>query len=220
MTVQAINSLIFHIPAIALTLSPPSLNENETRITEHMDFGLKTHDDKQMAILAELDAATQTPDMTLDNWIATVTGDAVEVSMMYNKYDKMSDRKQIKEYDTTWEDTGRSKNSSGGKNIKDFTLSSAGGQRCKILRAPNYTDHSADVTIDKFSVVVGNEFDTPQGEGGDRKTEVIPFKEFVENIQRYCPDLNIKGATLLRERDTHLLTVPQSGVLPAREGMF
>ena len=65
-------------------------------------------------------------------------------------------RRKIKEYTVSWDDTGRSKLSSGGRNISDFTLS-ANEKRCKILRADRFDDFTADVPIDQFFSVTGNE---------------------------------------------------------------
>ena len=54
----------------------------------------------------------------------------------------------------------------------------------------------------------------------ERETTVRSFKEYVENIERYCPDLRVKGGSLIKKRDTHLLVSPQTCVLPAPPGKY
>src|SRR5438552_18127692 len=61
-----------------------------------------------------------------------------------------------------WEDTARYKNSCWGPNISDLTLSLSNGaskdvQMLPIIHAPNFTDKTSDISIDKFSLSVGNE---------------------------------------------------------------
>ena len=55
-----------------------------------------------------------------------------------------------------WEDTSRFKGSSVGNNISDMTLQ-VEGQRMPLIRKPNFSDLTADQSLDNFSVVVGNE---------------------------------------------------------------
>lgn len=67
--------------------------------------------------------------------------------------------------DLTWEDTGRYKGSCVGPNISDMTIQVAhedagGGGRITcmpVIRYPNFSDKTADVTIDDVVVRVGNE---------------------------------------------------------------
>ncbi len=73
-------------------------------------------------------------------------------------------------YDVTWEDTGRFKDSCVGPNISDMTIQVQGrhprtGKRrltcMPVIRTPNFADISADVPLDSFSLLVGNEKGQP-----------------------------------------------------------
>jgi hypothetical protein len=62
--------------------------------------------------------------------------------------------------DLTWEDTGRFKGSAVGPNISDMTIqvADAGRVTCMpVIRHPNFSDKTADISIDDIKLRVGNE---------------------------------------------------------------
>jgi len=62
--------------------------------------------------------------------------------------------------DLTWEDAGRDKGSCVGPNISDMTIQVKDGQHVAcmpVIRYPNFSDKTADVSIDDLFVRVGNE---------------------------------------------------------------
>ena len=119
----------------------------------------------------------------------------------------------------TWEDTGRYKGSSVGPNISDMSLQvqsrSSESDSLKltllpVLRHPNFSDKTADIPLEKFFLLVGNE-----GEGPLRK---ISLREYLANPKEYMsvPDSwTLDGdATLLAQRDSHALVSAQACFLP------
>ncbi len=118
----------------------------------------------------------------------------------------------------TWEDTGRYKNSSVGPNISDMTIqvqqrNPETGQYnlslMPVIRKPNFSDETADIDLDKFFVLVGNE------KGDD--LERVSLKELLGDLRSYLhePD-SWKGRrnSLLAPRDSHVLTSAQAAFLP------
>ncbi len=118
----------------------------------------------------------------------------------------------------TWEDTGRYKGSSVGSNISDMTIQvqakdPASGQLrmflMPVIRFPNFEDKSGDVSLDRFSLLVGNE------EGNSLRR--VSLREFLGNIREFLHDpRSWKGNTksLLAPRDTHALVSAQAAFLP------
>lgn len=118
----------------------------------------------------------------------------------------------------TWEDTGRYKGSSVGPNISDMTLQVQSRDPdsdqlaltlLPVLRAPNFSDKTADLSLDKFFLLVGNE------DGAALKK--VSMREYLGNPTQYMsfPD-SWKGEkkSLLAERDTHALVSAQACFLP------
>ncbi len=118
----------------------------------------------------------------------------------------------------TWEDTGRYKGSCVGPNISDMTIQV---QQCDprtgqynltcmpVIRHPNFSDESADVSPDKFFLLVGNE------KGKDLRK--VSLREFLEAPGKYLHDpKSWKGGakSLLAKRDTHVLVSAQACFLP------
>ncbi|MCC6621893.1 MAG: hypothetical protein IT385_11595 [Deltaproteobacteria bacterium] len=117
----------------------------------------------------------------------------------------------------TWEDTGRYKGSSVGPNISDMTIQvqdkGVNGQDrlylMPVIRFPNFDDKSADVPLDRFHLLVGNE-------RGDELRKVT-LEDFLGNIREYLHDpRSWKGErqSLLAPRDTHALVSAQAAFLP------
>lgn len=120
--------------------------------------------------------------------------------------------------DITWEDTGRYDNSSVGPNISDMTIQvehrdPRSGQSqlhlMPVIRYPNFSDHTADVSLQNFSVLTGNE------KGQD--VESTPLVDVLENLRAYLsrPDSWAgQRNSLLAERDSHILVSAQAAFLP------
>ncbi|MCW6036903.1 hypothetical protein K4A83_11605 [Spirulina subsalsa FACHB-351] len=122
----------------------------------------------------------------------------------------------------TWEDTGRYHNSAVGPNISDMTIQIQ--QRnprtnqyslhlMPVIRHPNFTDLSADVPLDRFFVLVGNE------KGKDLQR--VSLRDLLGNLRNYLHDPNSwagRETSLLADRDTHVLVSAQACFLPIPQG--
>jgi hypothetical protein len=120
--------------------------------------------------------------------------------------------------DLTWEDTGRYKNSSVGPNISDMTIQvqrrdpRTGDYELScmpVIRYANFADRTADVPLDKFYILVGNE----KGKGLKR----VSLKEYLGNFRSYLSEpYSWKGrrTSLLAPRDSHALVSAQACFLP------
>lgn len=118
----------------------------------------------------------------------------------------------------TWEDTGRYKGSSVGPNISDMSLQVQSRDPntdqlsltlLPVLRAPNFSDETADVPLEKFSLLVGNE----DGESLHR----VSLRDYLNQPQRYMSfpeSWKAEKTSLLAERDTHALVSAQACFLP------
>jgi hypothetical protein len=118
----------------------------------------------------------------------------------------------------TWEDTGRYYGSTVGPNISDVTIQVGYQQPGRedfeltlmpVIRYPNFSDLSADISPDDFYLLVGNE----QGEELHR----VSLTEYLRDFRRYLssPDSWAGGGTsLLAERDSHVLVSAQAAFLP------
>lgn len=122
----------------------------------------------------------------------------------------------------TWEDTGRYHNSSVGPNISDMTLqvqlrdpnSDKYSLHClPVIRHPNFSDKTADLQLDKFFLLVGNE--------AGQEPKKITLREYLGDLRAHLshPD-SWEGAnsSLLAERDSHVLVSAQACFLPIPKG--
>jgi hypothetical protein len=124
--------------------------------------------------------------------------------------------------DVTWEDTGRDYGSSVGPNISDVTLQMREplddtGTRFRshllpVLRAPNFSDKTADIAAEKLWVRVGN-----QSNGADLVT--VPLTEVLSHLREYVsdPDSVLGSGDFLAPRDTHMLVSAQHVFVPIAE---
>jgi hypothetical protein len=123
----------------------------------------------------------------------------------------------------TWEDTGRYYNSSVGPNISDVTIQiqhqDANTRHSTltlmpVIRFPNFSDKTADIAIDKFYLLVGNE----DGEGLHKVT----LEEYLGNFRKYLSEPGSwsgRENSLLASRDSHVLASAQAAFLPVpKEG--
>ncbi|MEM9538668.1 MAG: hypothetical protein AAGA60_04055 [Cyanobacteria bacterium P01_E01_bin.42] len=122
----------------------------------------------------------------------------------------------------TWEDTARYQNSAVGPNISDMTIQVQTQTPntdeyqlylMPVIRHPNFTDKSADVSIDRFFLLTGNE--------KGASLQKVSLQEFLGNFRRYLHDPNSWAGSensLLAERDTHVLVSAQACFLPIPQG--
>ncbi|MEL7512281.1 MAG: hypothetical protein AAGM27_09055 [Cyanobacteria bacterium J06554_3] len=123
--------------------------------------------------------------------------------------------------DVTWEDTGRYDNSSVGPNISDMTIQvehrdprtgDAQLHLMPVIRYPNFSDLTADVPMQRLSVLTGNE----HGE------DVAPtlLADVLEDLRSYLSEPDSwagRRNSLLAERDSHVLVSAQAAFLPIPE---
>lgn len=119
----------------------------------------------------------------------------------------------------TWEDTGRFYGSAVGPNISDMTIQVqqqdpvTGRYQLAlmpVIRHPNFADLSADIPLDNFFLLMGNE------QGADLQR--VALEEVLTDLRRYLysPD-SWPGRTqslLAPERDSHVLVSAQACFLP------
>jgi hypothetical protein len=117
-----------------------------------------------------------------------------------------------------WEDTGRYKNSSVGPNISDVTIQvmytnsrSEGYQLAlmPVIRYPNFSDITADLRMEDFYLLVGNEKGQP--------LQRVTLREYLGNFREYLHDPSSwagKRTSLLAERDSVVLVSAQAAFLP------
>lgn len=124
----------------------------------------------------------------------------------------------------TWEDTARYYASIVGPNISDCTIQvqekdeKSGEYQLTlmpVIRFPNFSDRTCDLSPDEFYLIVGNE-----KEG--REAKKITLREYLADPREYMtgPD-SWKGGreSLVAPRDTHVLVSAQACFLPVpKEG--
>ena len=122
----------------------------------------------------------------------------------------------------TWEDTGRYHGSAVGPNISDMTIQVQQQNPetrqyelnlMPVIRHPNFVDKTADLSPDKFFLLVGNE----KGESLER----VSLRQFLGNIRRYLSEPNSWAGdktSLLADRDSHVLVSAQACFLPIPKG--
>ncbi len=120
--------------------------------------------------------------------------------------------------DVTWEDTGRYHNSAVGPNISDMTIQiqqfnprnrAYELSLMPVIRFPNFSDRTADIPLDRFFILVGNEKGNP--------LERVSLKQYLEDFRNYLHTPRSWAGTqrsLLAPRDTHVLVSAQACFLP------
>ncbi len=138
-------------------------------------------------------------------------------SMVSNSAAQSLARKQkLQILNLTWEDTGRFKNSSVGPNISDMTIqvehSTQNGKQTTcmpVVRFPNFSDKTGDISADKFFLQVGNE-------KGD-ELHKVSLKKFLSNMRNYLSNANSwagNNQSLWNKRDEKVLVSAQACFLP------
>lgn len=131
---------------------------------------------------------------------------------------RMAQKRGLNVLNVMWEDTGRAQGSSLGPNISDLTLQvrykRPDAQRedvalMPVIRFPNFTDRTGDVSADKFFVRVGNEKNKD-------KLKSVPLTKVLKNVRKYLSvPSSVKGSgNLLAQRDSHFLVSAQAVFLP------
>jgi len=117
-----------------------------------------------------------------------------------------------------WEDTGRYKGSSVGPNISDVTIQvmyrdpDSGAYQLglmPVIRYPNFSDLTADISPDDFYLLVGNE-------RGD-ELHSVSLREYLGNFRSYLHEPESwagRRGSLLAEQDSHVLVSAQAAFLP------
>ena len=118
----------------------------------------------------------------------------------------------------TWEDTGRYYGSSVGPNISDVTIQvqhldpqtrDYALTLMPVIRYPNFSDLTADISPDDFYLLVGNE------NGEDLHS--ISLTEYLHDFRSYLNDPGSwrgRETSLLAPRDSHVLVSAQAAFLP------
>ncbi|ETO35472.1 hypothetical protein RFI_01591 [Reticulomyxa filosa] len=101
--------------------------------------------------------------------------------------------------------------------ISDMTLE-VDKELMPVIRSPNYSDETWDVSIDKIAMVVGNE----KKEG---KLKTVPLKEYLEHFDQYMSKPSFKGPLNLlandstnKQKDSHVIMSSQACFLPVQQG--
>ena len=125
--------------------------------------------------------------------------------------------------DLTWEDTGRFKNSALGPNISDLTIQVQHRDRrsrrwyltcMPVIRYANFSDKTADIRLEKLSLLVGNE--------AGRSLRRISLKEYLGNFRKYLSNPNSwrgRESSLLAPRDTHALVPSRVASIASTAGL-
>ncbi|MEO0646436.1 MAG: hypothetical protein AAFZ17_09840 [Cyanobacteria bacterium J06650_10] len=131
---------------------------------------------------------------------------------------RLAAERDLQIMDVTWEDTGRYDNSAVGPNISDMTIQvehrdpRSGESQLHlmpVIRYPNFSDLTADVPMQRLSLLTGNE----KGE----ETEPTLLADVLEDLRSYLSEPDSwagRKNSLLAERDSHVLVSAQAAFLP------
>ena len=108
-----------------------------------------------------------------------------------------------------WEDMSRTKGSVWGPAISDMTLQ-VKDVDMPIIRYPNFSDRTWDISLDEIKVVVGNQ---RRGEN----IRFITLREYLRNFGDYLTDRE-PGLSLLAPRDSEAIVSAQATMLPVSKG--
>jgi hypothetical protein len=121
--------------------------------------------------------------------------------------------------DVTWEDTARFDDSAVGPNISDMTIQVQhqlpGREECAlscmpVIRYPNFTDISCDISPDEFFLLVGNE--------KCDALKKVTLRELLSDLKAFLHDpaswQGERTSLLADNRDSHVLVSAQACFLP------
>jgi hypothetical protein len=114
--------------------------------------------------------------------------------------------------DLTWEDTGRFKGSCVGPNISDMTIQVAHAKQVTcmpVIRYPNFSDKTADISIDDIVLRVGNE--------RGKTLSNVTLRDYLRNLRLHLSDPSSwpgKDTSLLAPREKEVLVSAQACFLP------
>ena len=116
----------------------------------------------------------------------------------------------------TWEDTGRSKGSALGPNISDMTIGVRDSRGLlhpmPVMRFDNFNDVTADISSDKFSLLVGNQ----KGRG----LQEVKLREVLKDTRDFLHNRRSwrgVASSLWSARDAHVLVSAQGAFLPVSQ---
>ena len=127
--------------------------------------------------------------------------------------------------DITWEDTARFDFSAVGPNISDMTIQvqhkTPGSDQYElscmpVIRYPNFSDLTGDISPDDFFLLVGNE--------KGRSLEKVTLRELLGDLRAYLHEQRSwkgnRNSLLAENRDSHVLVSAQACFLPIpKEGI-
>jgi len=124
---------------------------------------------------------------TADNYAEVITK---TTDMVRDKtVQRLAEKYGLHVLDVTWEDTARFDFSAVGPNISDMTIQvqhRIPGREdyelscMPVIRFPNFSDISGDISPDEFFLLVGNEKDRP--------LEKITLRDLLGNLRAYLHD--------------------------------
>ena len=132
---------------------------------------------------------------------------------------RLAEALELNILNVTWEDTGRFYGSAVGPNISDMTIQvqqqdPATGRHqlhlMPVIRHPNFADLSADIPLDKFYLLVGNE------KGEDLRR--VALGDLLGDLRSYLHEpgswAGRRQSLLAPARDSHVLVSAQACFLP------
>lgn len=121
----------------------------------------------------------------------------VMTTAINNTSDRLSEH-QIYWQRVGWDDCTRSKNSSLGRNISDWTFQLKNGSCLPFLRHQNFNDKTMTISAKDIAITIGNE-----KYGGNLKS--ITFENYLKNYGKYTP--GVPDDINLSQGDNELVTI-------------
>lgn len=165
------------------------------------------------SLLATIGLANATTRAELGDARFNKTIRAVEQMVWNADAQRLARRHGLSLVNVSWEDTGRSKNSSVGPNISDMTIgvrdSNGELHPMPVFRFDNFHDKTADLNAGDLWVKTGNE-------DGDRlqSTKIVDLLDDVRSHLHDPSSFEGRNDSLLAGRDSHLLVSAQACFLP------
>ena len=165
------------------------------------------------SLLATIGLANATTRAEVANTRFNKTIRAVEQMVWDADAQRLARRHGLSLVNVSWEDTGRSKNSSVGPNISDMTIgvrdSSGELHPMPVFRFDNFHDKTADLDAGDLWVKTGNE------DGG--RLQSTRLVDLLDDVKSHLHDPSSfigRNDSLLAGRDSHLLVSAQACFLP------